>query len=161
MAKKKLSPIPSPRQMSPISAFLCVADVKKATDFYSKAFGFTLVGDMMKAGKVAVHAAMRYRNTNIMLGAPGPDGSHASPAMAKLEAFAFGLYVYVEDVDALYKKVKRYKGITVGKPMDMFWGDRTLEITDRDGHRWTFASRFAKPTMDEMQKAMMEMMKQG
>ena len=68
----------------------------------------------------------------------------------------FGLYVYVQDVDAHYKKVKRFKGITASAPQDTFWGDRMYDVVDRDGHRWSFASRKSTPTPEEMAAAMQQ-----
>ncbi len=154
--KKKVTPIP--KGFPAISAHLTVADIKKAVAFYTKAFGFTLMGEMIKAGKDVFHAVMTHAGSTIMLGAPMPDGSHKTPAAMKLKAQAFGLYVYVADVDAHHKKVKRFKGLTVSPLMDMFWGDRMYDVVDRDGHRWTFASQLSQPTPEEMAEAMKAMM---
>ena len=153
--KKKVTPVP--KDFPAISAHLVVADVKKAADFYVKAFGFSLMGPMMKAGKLVIHAVLGYGKSAVMLGCPQPDGSHKTPAAQKLKGQSFGLYVYVQDVDAHYKKVKRFKGIEANPPQDTFWGDRMYDVVDRDGHCWTFASRIAKPTPEEMAEAMQAM----
>jgi len=153
--KKKVTPVP--RDYPAISAHLVVAAVKKAAAFYVKAFGFSLMGPMMKMGRMTIHAVLGYGKSAVMLGCPQPDGSHATPAAQKLKGQSFGLYVYVQDVDAQYKKIKRFKGITVNPPQDMFWGDRMFDVVDRDGHNWTFASRIATPTPEEMAEAMKAM----
>lgn len=150
--KKKVTPIPD--DFPAISAHLTVADVKKAADFYVKAFGFTMVGEPIMAGKQVVHATVMHAGGAIMLGCPSPKPKHLTPNAAKLKGQVFGLYVYVEDVDGHFKKVKRFKGLTVNPLMDMFWGDRMYDVIDRDGHRWTFASRKSIPTPEEMAAAM-------
>lgn len=150
--KKKVTPIPE--DFPAISAHLTVADVRKAAAFYEKAFGFALMGPMMKAGKLVVHAVLSHAGSVIMLGCPAPKPPHKTPVQAKLKAHVFGLYVYVKDVDAHHKKVKRFKGVTTGDLVDTFWGDRNYDVVDRDGHRWTFSSRKSIPTPEEMAAAM-------
>ncbi|MFH2008678.1 MAG: VOC family protein [bacterium] len=153
---KKLSPIPE--DFPTISAHLTVADMRKAMEFYQLAFGFELHGEPMKMGKVIVHAVLRHGSSVIMLGGPTPDGTHVSPNMLGLDKQAFGLFVYVKDVDAHYKHVKRFKGIRLTPPSDMFWGDRTYDVVDRDGHHWGFGSRKAAPTPEQMAAALQAMM---
>ena len=150
--KKKVTPIPG--DFPAISAHLTVADVGKAAAFYARAFGFVPMGPPMKAGKLVIHAVLGHEGSAIMLGCPSPRPPHKTPLAAKLKAQAFGLYVYVQDVDAHYKKVKRFKGITASAPQDTFWGDRMYDVVDHDGHRWTFASRVSMPTPEEMAAAM-------
>ncbi len=152
--KKKVTPIP--KDFPAVSAHLTVADVKKASDFYVKAFGFTPLGQPMKAGKLIVHAVIGHAGGAVMLGPPMPKPPHKTPVKARLKAHVFGLYVYVQDVDAHYKKVKRFKGITASAPQDTFWGDRMYDVVDRDGHRWSFASRKSTPTPEEMAAAMQQ-----
>ena len=154
--KKKVTPIPE--DFSNISAHLVVSDMKKAMDFYQKAFGFTLMGEPMRAGKVIVHAVLKHGDSTLMLGGPTPDGTHKPPTAQRLEGQSFGLFVYVKDVDAHYRQVKRFKGLTATAPVDMFWGDRMYDVIDRDGHRWSFASRKSVPTPEEMAAAMAAMM---
>jgi len=154
--RKKLSPIPD--DFPAISAHLVVAEMKKAMDLYQKAFGFKMMGDPIKAGRIIVHAVMAHHGSVIMLGGPTPDGLHRPPLAQKIKGQSFGLYVYVKDVDAHHKKVKRFKGLTITAPMDTFWGDRLYDVTDRDGHCWTFASRKSEPTPEEMAAAMQAMM---
>lgn len=154
--KKKVTPIPT--DFPAVSAHLIVASVKKAADFYQKAFGFELLGPPMMAGKVMVHAVLGHAGSAVMLGSPAPDGSHKTPADQKLKGQSFGLYAYVKDVDAQYKRIKRFKGLQVTAPQDVFWGDRMFDVVDRDGHCWTFASRKSMPTPEEMAAAMQAMM---
>ena len=153
--KKKINPMPE--DFPHVSAHLVVADMRKALDFYQKAFGFGTMGPPLKAGRDIVHAVVTHGNGAIMLGPPNPHANQKPPVALKLKAQPFGLYVYVKDVDAHHKKVKRYKGVQTTAPVDTFWGDRMYEVVDRDGHCWTFASRTSIPTMEEMAEAMRQM----
>ena len=147
-APAKITPVPE--EFPTISAHLTVPDVKTAITFYTKVFGFELKGEPMKAGKAIIHAVLGAGNSAFMLGGPSPDGSHASPREQGVKKQAFGLFVYVPDVDAHWKLVKRQKDLVATDPQTMFWGDRTYDVVDRDGHRWTFASRVAILTPEQM-----------
>ncbi len=152
----KVTPIP--QGFPAVSAHLTVSNVKQAAELYCKVFGFSLMGPMMMVGKQAIHAVLTHAGCTVMLGGPAPDGSHASPAAQQLRAQAFGLYVYVKDVDAQFKQVKRFKSLQVTPPQDTFWGDRIFDVVDRDGHRWTFASCKRLPSPEEMAAALQQMM---
>ena len=154
--KKKVTPIP--KGYPAISAYLVVEDVKKAADLYQKAFGFKMMGKPMEFGGRVVHANLKYRDSVFMLGCPQPDGSHASPKAQGVKQQGFGLFAYVANVDAHYSKVKRYKGLSTTKPETMFWGDRVYDVVDRDGHRWSFASRVEKKTPKQMADSLKQMM---
>jgi PhnB protein len=108
------------------------------------------VGEPLKAGKKIVHAVLGAGSSAFMLGGTGADGTHASPRELGLVKQAFGLFVYVADVDAHFKQVRRYKDLAPTAPQTRFWGDRTYDVVDRDGHRWTFASRVAILTPEQM-----------
>ena len=154
--KKRVTPLPE--DFSNISAYLTVTSVSKALDFYQKAFGLKVHGEPMRAGRAIIHAVVKHGDSTVMLGGPAPDGSHGSPASQGVTSHCFGLYVYVRNVDAHHKQVKRFGGIEVTDPMTMFWGDRMYDVVDRDGHRWTFASRKSVPTPEQMAAAMAAMM---
>jgi len=150
--KKRVTPVPD--DFSNISAYLTVGSVKKAMEFYQKAFGFKLKGEPMRAGSAIVHAVVKHGDSTIMLGPPARDGSYGSPASMGVSPHCFGLFVYVKNVDAHHKQVKRFKSVQPTDPKNEFWGDRMYDVVDPDGHKWTFASRKKSPTPEEMGKAM-------
>ena len=53
-SKNSSRPTPIPQDFPAISAHLVVGDVKKALDFYHKAFGFDLMGEPMTMGKAII-----------------------------------------------------------------------------------------------------------
>ena len=56
-----------------------------------------------------------------------------------------GLWVYVEDCDALYHRAvaagAQVPPGPMGALMDQFWGDRSGTIVDPFGYTWTIATR--------------------
>lgn len=53
------------------------------------------------------------------------------------------LNVYVPDVDAHYEHAQREGADITVELRDAFWGERTYEARDLEGHQWHFAERFA------------------
>ena len=74
---------------------------------------------------------------------------------------AVSLHLYVEDVDAAFKRAVS-AGAQVKMPVaDMFWGDRCGFVTDPDGYSWMVATHKAEPTPADMKKAMKQMSAQA
>jgi uncharacterized glyoxalase superfamily protein PhnB len=60
--------------------------------------------------------------------------------------------LYVDDVDAAFKRAVDAGAKPVMPPMDMFWGDRYGAVTDPFGHRWSIATHTRDLTPDQIQK---------
>ena len=126
--------------MSWIIPALTVKDADAALDFYQRAFGFEKKMAMPGPDGRTVHGEMTYRGIVIML---SPEGAFGSPIKAPAttgHAPASSLYIYCEDVDALYQRATAAGAKGVFPPQDMFWGDRMCHMTDPDGHVWSFAT---------------------
>jgi uncharacterized glyoxalase superfamily protein PhnB len=61
-------------------------------------------------------------------------------------------YVYVENVDAAWKRAIDAGAKQVVPLETMFWGDRLGCVEDPFGHAWNLAQHVADPTPEEMQK---------
>jgi uncharacterized glyoxalase superfamily protein PhnB len=134
-----------PKHISQCLPCLVVGHGKQAIDFYTKAFGFvehkgTAVDDY---GNV-LHAMLQLGDCTIMLSPEGAfDMPHKTPSsMGKPSPM--GLYVYVEDVDALYKRAIDAGATAVVEPMNAHWGDRFCRVVDPDGYEWSFATQDEK-----------------
>ena len=42
----------------------------------------------------------------------------------------------------------------VAAPTDMFWGDRTVLLSDSEGNKWMLATHKSEPTPEQMQAEM-------
>lgn len=157
-AKKTAAPKIDPlnrKQYTSVTPMLTVRDVRRAVDFYVKAFGFTVRG-IMDSPQGPLHAELRLRDTTLML---NPESSQ----QRNLSANSIGgtpatLYVLVDNVDGTFDGAVAAGGQVLMPVMDMFWGDRACMIGDPDGNKWMVATHKANPTEAEMQEAMKRQM---
>jgi uncharacterized glyoxalase superfamily protein PhnB len=137
-----------------LTPMLAVTDVRRAVDFYTNAFGFSVRGITDSPGG-PLHAELRLRDTTLML-------SPESRQQGNLSANAIGntpatLYILVDDVDGTFNKAIATGGRPLMPVMDMFWGDRCGVVSDPDGNKWMIATHKAEPTEAEMAEAMQQM----
>jgi PhnB protein len=152
---KKVDPL-NKKHYGPVTAMLTVTDVKAATNFYQKAFGFTKRHIMNGPDGKAVHSELTLRGTTLMLGPEMPQmGSRSAKAVG---ASPTSLYLLTEDVDKVVAKALKAGATPKGTVMDMFWGDRCGTVVDPDGYTWMVATHIAEPTPKEMQQKMKEQM---
>ena len=135
--------IPSKPEGAPwLIPMLTVRDVLESIKFYEKAFGFSAEMTMPDDDGKIIYASINYKGQLLFM--LKPEGAWDSPALApvsnKVEP-PVSLYVYCDDVDALYKQAKASDAKSESAPEDMFWGDRTSCLKDPEGHSWTFATK--------------------
>jgi PhnB protein len=83
-----------------------------------------------------------------MLSDPFPQSEVKAPT--ELGGTTVGLFVYVEDVDAVFQQAVN-AGATVTMQLEnMFWGDRFGTMTDPYGHSWSFATHIEDVPEAEM-----------
>lgn len=121
---------------------LTVRDVAESLAFYEKAFGFKPGASFTDDIGDLAYADMEYQNQMIiMVMREGTFGGTAmTPANSSTES-AVSLYVYCDDVDALFTQAKEAGAQVVSPPEDMFWHDRVTRLKDPDGHSWSFATK--------------------
>jgi PhnB protein len=108
-------------------------------DFYALAFGFEKRLSMPGPDGRTGHAEMSIRDAIIMFGPPRSPELPSSPAQSG-QRCPVGLYVYCDDVDALFARATSVGAKPIENPQDMFWGDRMCKIQDPDGYEWSFAT---------------------
>lgn len=137
-----MSKQPKPASSPWLTPYLIVRDPRASLEFCHKAFGFEPGMSMPDPSGAVVHADMSYRGETVaMFGKERAWGGTAeSPVTSGVES-PVGLYVYCEDVDALFAQARQAGATVVGEPEDMFWGDRVAQLRDPDGHSWSFATR--------------------
>jgi uncharacterized glyoxalase superfamily protein PhnB len=124
--------------------FLVVRDADAALAFYQKAFGLAKRMVMPGPDGKALHVEVSWHDAVIMLGREQatPKSPHRAPVTTGVPP-AVGLYLYCDDVDALFDRATAAGAKGVQPPTDMFWGDRMCTVTDPDGHSWSFATNVA------------------
>ena len=141
-----------------VTAMLTVSDVKAATAFYQKAFGFAKRGIMNGPDGKAIHSELTLRGSTIMLSPEMPQMGSRNAKNAG--ASPTSLYVLTENVDKTVARAVKAGATLKGQVTDMFWGDRCGTVIDPDGYIWMIATHKANPTPADMQKRMKEQMEQ-
>src|SRR5262245_60584389 len=142
---------PRPPMTPWLIPYLLVKDADAALDFYQRAFGFEKKMAMPGPNGKTAHAEMIWRDAAIMFGPEGAGCPGKAPATSGVYP-PVGLYVYVDDVDALFARATA-AGAKAEKPVqDMFWGDRMCQLIDPDGHTWSFATNVADFDPSKMPK---------
>jgi PhnB protein len=141
-----------PEGLHTLTPQLSIDGATQAIDFYKKAFG---AEEVMRAldpsGQKIWHAQLRIGNSAIFVNDTFPEmGSKPSVS---------SLWLYLDNVDAAFKRAVD-AGCTVRMAVaDMFWGDRMGTVTDRWGVQWNIATHVKDLSPAEMKKAEEEFIK--
>jgi len=146
--KTNVKPIPDGYHT--VTPYLVVKDGARAIEFYKNAFGAKEIFRMDGPdGKIA-HAELQIGNSRIMLGTESPQAGSRSPET--LKGTAVGIFLYLEDVDAAFKRAVQAGAKEQQAPQDMFWGDRYGKVVDPFGHEWQLATHKEDVTPEEVSK---------
>ncbi len=147
---------PIPKGYHTISPNLVVSDANGAIDFYRKAFGAKELFRMNSPDGKVVHAELKIGDSMLMLSDEMPGGKCRAPK--SLGGSPVNIFLYVEDVDRVFKQAVE-AGARVEMPVaDMFWGDRWGSLTDPFGHSWSLATHKEDLTEDELRRRAQEAM---
>ena len=130
-----------------LTAYIAVDNAASAIDFYKRAFGATERGRMEAPdGKIA-HAALEIGDSVIMLS--DLMGDEVRPPLA-LGGTTTSLFMYVDDVDAVFDQAVSEGATVSAEVADQFWGDRFGTLTDPYGHHWSIATHIEDLTPEEL-----------
>jgi PhnB protein len=115
-----------PEGYQAVIPYLVVDGAEKVIEFLKQTFH---AKEMLRMagpdGKIG-HTEVRIGDCVVMLSdAQGP--WKPMPAM---------IYVYTEDVDAVYQRALQAGATSVSEPKDQFYGDRSAGVTDACGNQW-------------------------
>src|SRR5262249_41077695 len=115
-----------------ITPSLVIRGAAAAIEFYKKAFGAQEIMCMKRPGGLVGHAELQIGDSKLMLSDEFPNMGSQSPLALKGSPVA--LFLYVDNVDAWFKRAVD-AGAQVTMPLaDMFWGDRFGKLKDPYGH---------------------------
>jgi PhnB protein len=147
---------PVPEGYNTVTPYLAVPNAKEAIDFYTRALGAKERVRMPGPGDSIMHAELEIGDSLIMLSDPFPQASTKTPK--ELGGTSVNIFVYDEDIDALYKQAVDAGATSLMEPDDMFWGDRFGLVQDPFGHTWTIYTHIEDVSPEEMQKRSEEFM---
>jgi len=133
---------PIPDGYHAVTPYLVVDDAAGLMNFLREAFAAVEVERMVgPAGKVQ-HGEVRIGDSIVMLG-QSRDEWKARPGM---------LYLYVENVDAVYQRALQAGATSIREVHDEFYGDRSGGVLDAYGNYWFIATRTEDLSREELQR---------
>ena len=140
-----------PEGFHAVTPSLTLKDSLEAIAFYEKAFGVKNPEVFPSPdGKHTMHATIQIGDSILMMGDEMADMGCKSAE--SLGASPISLYVYVPDVDEVFKQAVAAGATAVMPVADMFWGDRCGTLTDPFGYQWTIATHKQDLTEKEIQE---------
>jgi PhnB protein len=122
---------PIPEGYHTVTPYLTVRNAPKVIEFLKQGFGARLAHEAVKRPDGSImHAQVIIGDSRIMI------AEESEMATATVST----LYVYVPDVDSVYRQAVKAGGTAVMEPMDMFYGDRSGGVKDPSGNSWFIAT---------------------
>ena len=130
---------PIPEGYTSLTPFLVIDGAAEAIEFYTAAFGATLIEKMEATDGSIAHAELDFGNGRLQLSDPNPD--YELEAVERKDSVTHSLVLYCADADAVVARAEQ-SGATVREPLQTFvTGDRFASIVDPFGQRWAVMTR--------------------
>jgi PhnB protein len=126
-----------PQGLHNVNAYLHPRRAEPLIGFMKRAFGAQELAKHASPDGVVVHAEIRVGDSVVEMG----------EAHGKYETIPAMFYLYVPNVDAVYKTAVAAGGISFQEPTDQFYGDRSAGVKDNFGNIWYIATHFKDVTM--------------
>lgn len=140
-----------PEGFHSVTPMVMFKDARKALEFYKRAFGaqelFAMPGP---DGKGVMHAELRIGDSIIMMGEENPHEPCKSAETIGGSPVSF--YIYLENVDAAFRRAVEAGAETRMPVQEMFWGDRVGTVQDPFGYAWSLATHVKDLTPDEIRQ---------
>jgi len=134
---------PIPDGYHSVTPYLTVRGAAKIIEFLKQAFGARFSHEPIKRPDgTLMHAQVIIGDSRIMIAEENE--------MAK--ATTSTMYLYVPNVDSVFKQAVKAGGQTIMEPMDMFYGDRSGGVKDASGNSWFIATHKEDVSPQELQK---------
>ena len=142
----KVKPIPDGYHT--LTPFLTVHGAAQLIDFLKQAFDAQEHSRTARPDGTVMHADLQLGDSRLMV-AEATEQWKASPA---------GLYVYVPDTDATYRRALEAGATSLMEPGDQFYGDRNAGVKDAFGNSWWIATHVEDVAPEEMARREKEWM---
>ncbi|PYQ11544.1 MAG: glyoxalase [Acidobacteria bacterium] len=151
---------PVPEGYHTVTPYLVLRDANRALEFYRKAFGAETKMSMPSPDGRVMHAELKIGDSMVFLSDEFPEMSPETKSPQSAGCVTSAVFLYVPDVDAVFKRAVDAGARVVMRAADMFWGDRYGKVADPFGHHWGIATRKEELTPQEIQKRQVEWEKQ-
>jgi len=141
-----------------VTPHLMVRGGRKAIDFYTRAFGATVLYESAMPGGNGIHAHLKIGKTMLMITDEQPSSptgmALAVAAPESLGATTTILEYYVDDVDAAYQRAIDEGARPMLPLCDAFYGDRFGWVLDPFGHLWALGTVKEELTPEQVHERM-------
>jgi len=135
---------PIPAGYHTITPYLSVEGADKLITFLQAAFDAEEIMRLPVPDGTIRHAEVRIGDSPLMM----------TDACDQMAATPCTIHLYVEDVDAMYRRALEAGATSVQEPQDMFYGDRTAGVKDPFGNHWYMATHIEDVSTEEVQRRM-------
>lgn len=122
-----------PKGFHTVTPYLVVEDAPALVDFTRRVFGADETRRMSGSGG-GIHAEVRIGDSMLMIGGGGEGSAWRGQPMPA------ALHVYVEDVDAAYRRAIEAGASSIGEPLNRDYGERGAGVKDTYGNVWYIAT---------------------
>ncbi len=130
-----------------VTPYLVVPDGDALIEFMEKAFDARVIDRNYDGEGRLMHADLVIGDSHVMLGQANEEFT-ATRAM---------VHLYVEDVDATYRRALDAGAESIREVADQFYGDRSGGVQDPSGTQWWIATHVEDVSPEEMERRMKEM----
>jgi len=134
----KVKPIPDGYHT--ITPYLTVKGVANLIEFLKRAFNATITEHMAEPDGTVRHAEAKIGDSIVMM---GEAGGQWTPKPCTL-------YMYVQDVDSVYRRAIEAGAVSVREPANQFYGDRSGGVRDACGNEWWIATHVEDISKEEL-----------
>ena len=133
---------PIPDGYHTVTPYLTVDNPQEVIDFLKKALDAQETFAMRDDKGNVRHAEVKVGSSMLMIG-----GAHD-----QWKARPGNFYVYVDNVDTVYKRALAAGGKSISEPADQFYGDRHGGVTDSQGNNWWIATHIEDVSSEELER---------
>lgn len=140
-----------PKGYHTATPYLIAKDAAAAIEFYKRAFGATELERITDESGVVRHGEFKIGDSPFMITDEHPDYPAWQGPLSR-GGSPVHIYLYVEDVDDVFKHAISCGATELLPVQDQFYGDRSGAVTDPFGHVWYIATHIEDVSSEEIMR---------
>ena len=141
---------PIPNGYHSVTPYLINDNASRLIEFLKLAFDAEETNRLSGPDGRVMHAELRIGDSMVMV----------SDASGEWKPMPASLAVYVENVDATYKRALDVGALSLREPTDQFYGDRSAGVKDLAGNHWWIATHLEDVPPEELRLRAEQWMKE-
>jgi PhnB protein len=133
---------PIPEGYHTVTPYLTVQGAANLIDFLKQAFEAQETERITQPDGAIGHAEVRIGDSIVMM----------TDAGGERKPMPSGIYLYVNDTDAVYQRALQAGAASIMEPADQFYGDRSAGVQDPSGNHWWIATHKEDVPPEELKK---------